>query len=205
MRNSKYKNIIFDLGGVLVNWKPEEIIADIFKKTKIKPLKNWNDFAKSDAWLNLDKGIITRQEAIEELNILYDYDLNDLTVFCKHVHKYLFPLSKGRKIFDLIKSRGYKTYILSNFQDQTFQESKHQYDFLNKVDGAVYSYQVKSIKPEPQIYQTLLTKYNLKPQECIFIDDIPENIIGALNCGMEGIVCKNHAFVLQELKRLGVV
>ena len=105
----------------------------------------------------------------------------------------------------MVKKAKYNTYVLSNFQEETFEQAKSQYCFLKGFDGAVFSYQVKAMKPEPKIYQTLLNNYSLMPHDCLFIDDMQINIDGANNIGIDGIVCKNHDYLFKKLKEFHVI
>ena len=201
--NKKYKNVIFDLGGVLVNWKPNEIILEVFKNKKVAPVNDLREIWKSDIGKNLERGLITQEEAIKKLPERYSKD--DFSYFLKNVHKHLFTLEEGLKIFNTVKSGGHKIYVLSNFQEEHFAKASLKYDFLKQVDGIILSFKVKAIKPEPKIYQALLNNYSLNPEESIFIDDMEENIAGAKVLGIDGIVCKNHDYVLEELKNKGIV
>ena len=201
--NSKYKNVIFDLGGVLVNWKPKETILDVFKNKKIAPIDELIEIWKSGICKDLERGLITQEEAIKKLPERYSKE--DFSYFLKEVYKYLFPLEEGLKIFNAVKSNGHKIYVLSNFQEEHFAKASPNYDFLKQVDGIVLSFKVKAMKPEPEIYQALLNNYSLNPEESIFIDDMEENIAGAKIFGIDGIVCKNHDYVLEELRNKGIV
>jgi epoxide hydrolase-like predicted phosphatase len=200
---NKYKNIIFDLGGVLVNWKPKEIIPDIFKNQECMPAELWESLIGSKIFKDLERGLLTRKQALKILP--KKYDKKQFEHVLKNVHNYLFPLPEGLHIFNKVKEKKYNTYVLSNFQEEIFNKAKYQYDFLDKFDGVILSYKVKAMKPEPQIYQTLLDKYKLTPTESIFIDDLEENILGAKKFGIDGIVCKNHDHVVDELKKRNVL
>lgn len=205
MLAKKYKNIIFDLGGVLINWKPKEFVKDILKNQNLfeKDFQDFKDILDSKVFLDLDKGVISREQAI---NSIHDNIKREQFFYLyKNIDKYMYPLDSGLKIFNLIKNNNYKTYVLSNFSKELFELLSPGYKFLDKFDGQVISYQVKAIKPDPEIYEILLTKFNLKPEESIFIDDVPENITGAKKVGIDGIVCTDHYYVLQELKRLKIL
>ena len=202
-KNCKYKNIIFDMGGVLVNWKPKQIVQDIFKDKECMPFEKWFQLFHSDIFKNLDRGTILQKAYLEMLP--KDYNKGQVEYLFKHLYKHLFPLKRGVEIFNLVKSGGYKIYVLSNFGKEAFEKSSYQYDFLDKFDGDVFSFKVKLIKPEPQIYQTLLENYSLDEEQCLFIDDMPVNIYAGKNLGIDGIICKDHDYLLQELQRLGVV
>ncbi|MCK4650674.1 HAD family phosphatase [Candidatus Babeliales bacterium] len=201
-KNKKYKNIIFDMGGVLVNWNFREIVYEIFKNKKTMPIQHWEEFYYSDIVRDLERGIISRNQATNLLPEKYNKD--HLLYFFNNVHMYLYPLQMGLKIFNKIKKEKYNTYILSNFQKEIFESVKSQYHFLKDFDGAVFSYQVKSMKPEPKIYKTLLDNYALKPKESFFIDDMKINIEGAKKFGIDGIVCKDHNYVFDKLKKLDI-
>lgn len=200
---SKYKNVIFDLGGVLVNWNPKQIIADIFKDKECMPLELWKEFFQLDLWQGIDRGTVMLQELYRV--VPEKYNKKQIKYFYENLHEYLFTLKSGLEIFDHIKSLGYKTYVLSNFGKEMFEKVEPDFNFLNGFDGAIISYKVKAVKPEPEIYKILLDTYSLNPAESIFIDDLQPNIDGAKAMGIDGIVCKNHEYVWQELEIKGVI
>jgi putative hydrolase of the HAD superfamily len=84
-------------------------------------------------------------------------------------------------------------------------ELKELHDFFQCFDGQVYSYQVNAIKPQPQIYQTLLTNYKLQANESVFIDDLEMNVVAAQQLGIDGIICKNPSQVKAELQLRKIV
>lgn len=198
----QYKNIIFDLGAVLVNWQPKEILEDIFKEDNKIALENFNEH-KSKTWADFNKGLLTPNDLANFIGEEYTKTL------LEKLPNYLFPLQEGIEILNVIKEKGYKTYILSNFPKELFESAKivNNYEniFLDKFDGKIISYKVKSIKPEPYIYQALLDKYNLTAEECLFIDDKEENIIGGQNLGIDGIICKNHEQLKKDLIKLSII
>ena len=203
-KDKKYKNIIFDLGAVLVNWQPQKFVKDFKTKNNLALdddclLKIF----KNPIYKNLDKGLLTRVDVLQACSS--ELDKLFLTYVFENFKDHLYPLDQGLKIFEIIKNKNFKTYVLSNFSKEGFEELLPSYDFLDKFDGAVISYKEKQIKPELEIYKTLIEKYNLIPEECLFIDDMPENISAAKKCGIDGIVCKNHDFVMDELKKLKII
>jgi epoxide hydrolase-like predicted phosphatase len=201
----KYRNIIFDLGGVLVFWKPKEIIASVFKD---EPEMPWylEEVAHASEWLELDRGTMTWPQAFESLAKRFPYPelKQQTTKFFAAWPSYLDPLPEGLEILRAVQAKGYNTYILSNMS-QAGYEYVSRHDFLKTVQGCIYSYQVKTVKPDAAIYNILLKTYDLKPEECIFIDDMEINITGAHALGIDGIVCKDHAHVWEELKKIGIL
>ena len=191
------------MGGVLVNWNPKQIVQDIFEGRECMLLEKWYRLLHSDIFKELDRGAVLQKDFLEMLP--QEYDKDQLIYLFKHLYKHLFPLKKGIEILNLVKVAGFKTYILSNFGKEVFEEARYQYGFLDKFDGAIFSFQVKQIKPEPEIYQTLLNNYSLRAEESLFIDDMQINIEAAKKLGIDGIVCKNHTSLFKKLQELEVI
>lgn len=199
--SSKYKNIIFDLGAVLFYFNPYEILHDLFGLTKEQSkyiVKN----ISSSVWLDMDRGLITPEQVAEKL--ADPFGKENMLKFLYAMPERLVPLSQGVEILNMVRKQGYKTYILSNLAEFCYLKVK-DYDFVKQFDGAIYSYQHKCAKPEEQIYRTLLNTYSLKAEECLFIDDLEVNINGSKMLGIDGIVCKDHNYVLDQLKILSVI
>ena len=103
-----------------------------------------------------------------------------------------------------LKDKGYHVYILSNYATYTLEKTEEELTFLKYVDGAVFSCQVKQIKPEPDIYQTLIKRYNLEPQKSVFLDDRKENCEAARKQGIHAIQFESFKQAAVELEKLGV-
>jgi len=207
--NTKYKNIIFDLGGVLINWNPRQLIQEILKdenasKYKVSP-DDLMEMYRSSRWNDFDRGTISKENLIEYFSKTYKINADFFHIFYKKIYKHLFPLSEGLKLLNKIKSKGYKTYVLSNFSQDLFETVSPTYDFLDSFDGAIISYKVKTVKPEPEIYQLLLKNYNLKADECLFLDDKEENILGAKVLGIDGILYKDCDKVCKMFEEKGIL
>ena len=102
-----------------------------------------------------------------------------------------------------LQSRGYKVYLLSNYPENYFELHTHnQLDFASIVDGKIISGMVKMVKPDADIYQCLFDTYNLKPEECVFLDDRPENIEGGEKLGMRGIVFESYEDAKAKLEKM---
>lgn len=205
----KYRNIIFDLGRVLIEWDPVQLIKEVFTHEKNVPttfVEDVLDATKTQLWLEYDKDIRTTDYIIEQLCIQNpQLHKQHFTTFMREHKKYMNIIPAGLHIFNLIKQQGYRIYILSNMPMAVFNTLAAKYDFFKQVDGMIISGDVKQVKPEPEIYQTLLTKYQLKPEECLFLDDKVENIEAGKALGIDGIVCLDHAVVLQQLQDVHVI
>lgn len=200
--HSKYRNIIFDLGGVLIDWQPKRIIDKVFKHFKTKPY-HIAQVIETKAWQQYDRGIFTREDVAQ--NLSKSFDKNHIINFISNIIHHLPPHKEGLNILKLIKKRSYKTYVLSNFPQIEFEYIEQKYDFFKKFDGKIVSYHVNAIKPESEIYHALLNTYLLDPKECLFIDDRKENLEAGKALEIDGILCKDHTHALKTLKQLKVI
>lgn len=188
------KNIIFDIGNVLASFRWKDLFKElgftgeafdrIAAATVLHPTM-WNEFDRS---LMSDEEIIAKcieraPEYEKEIRQLFD-----TTAGLVEEYAYSYEWIKG------LKEQGYKVYLLSNYGKTSFEAArdKGRLSFLPLVDGAVISYEVKMVKPEQGIYEALLIKYDLKAEECVFLDDKPENIEAAEKLGFHGIVVENY-------------
>ncbi|UCD02110.1 MAG: HAD family phosphatase [Promethearchaeota archaeon] len=197
------KNIIFDLGNVLLDFKPEKFLLKYSKD------ENYiGDFIfkviKSKIWLNLDRGIISLERAKDKFIQKFPEERDFLVTFFEHWMEMLTPIEENVKILYDLKSNGYSIYILSNFIEEAFHFVKNQYKFLSLFDGKIISGKVRVIKPEINIYQRLIDKYNLLPDECVFIDDIQSFLTPAKKLNMKTILFLPNTDLRSELRDFGV-
>ena len=104
-----------------------------------------------------------------------------------------------------MKAKGLHVYILSNYGKWTYEHTAEALSFLSDVDGQVFSFEVHQIKPEPEIYRTLLDKFNLVADECVFLDDRRENIEAAETQGIHTVLFTTYQDALEKLKTYGVM
>jgi putative hydrolase of the HAD superfamily len=201
LQHEKYKNIIFDLGAVLFYFNPYENLHDLFglnKEQAAAIVKN----ISGPVWLDMDRGVLTPEQVACKLEDQFNKD--DMMKFLNAMPERLVPIELGVRILNQVRQKGYKTYVLSNLAEFCYLKVK-DYDFVKRFDGAIYSYQHGCAKPEAQIYKTLLSTYSLKAEECLFIDDLEVNINSSKSLGIDGIVCKDHDYVLDQLKLLKIL
>lgn len=116
------------------------------------------------------------------------------------------PIERGVNLVRFCKKRGYNVYVLSNMDLETMQELQKTYpDIFKLFDGIVYSAGIGHLKPEPPIYEYLLSTYNLKPQDCIFIDDQKENVLAARTLGIRSFLCTPNFLRKAHKKILALV
>lgn len=185
------KNIIFDIGKVLVSYEPDIMMKDLGFDDDIIGRVNKALF-ENELWEQSDQGLFSPSEILQKA-IDNDTDIKDYIVKAwENVGK---SIARYDYVYDWIntyKDNGYNVYILSNYSKHTLEHTKEQLSFLSLMDGVVFSYECKLMKPMEEIYNLLLEKYDFVPEECIFIDDRPVNIEGAKKCGINGIVFKDY-------------
>ena len=168
------KNIIFDLGNVIIKGTHSSIIKRYAKNEEEKIFIE-EKFLKSPEWKLLETGMISNDEAIIEIQKRNDkafYNLIETTL-----HEWYKNLQVNESIVDIakkLKSQDYKIYVLSNMAEATYLHIK-EIDFFGLCDGIVISAYEKIKKPDEKIFKTLLERYNLKAEECLFIDDDDTN------------------------------
>ena len=195
------KNIIFDVGKVLVSFEPEEYMKSLRLDRDAIDAINGAMF-KNKNWDLMDQGILGQKEALEkfiegapkyeaQIRILYD-TMGETVELYPYATEWLKEL----------KNQGYHLYILSNYSEQMMKQTKEKLKFLSMVDGAVFSYECKLMKPSARMYEYLCQKYHLNCSECIFVDDRPENVEGAERSGILGMQFTDYATGKQKLTEM---
>lgn len=178
------KNIIFDMGGVLIDYAPEKIAYKYFdKETADIALK---ELFRNQIWSDHDRGIITPEETMEVIkDKIPAHALGEIEKMVYNYYPYMPPFEKMYDVVKTLKENGYGIYLLSNAA-KDFYDNKKDIPALALFDGYLISADYKLLKPEKEIYYALFERFNLKPEECYFIDDVQKNIDGARAVGMDG-------------------
>jgi len=224
--NSQYKAIIFDIGGVLHTEPYQRAQVMVFLEKMYVSFLSGKPFSMmmnarqeiqaitgiDEIWDKVCKGVSEEQVAAELLEHakqtlgkeeLDSLTKEDLLKFLEYTRYYTRPIAKGMEMLREAKVKGYKTYLLSNIGKEDYEyilQRKDLAEIVDLTDAQVLSYQVGHVKPEPGIYKNLLKTYDLKPEECLFIDNKQVMIDGAKAVGIDGIVCVNHDKVIKQLK-----
>ena len=115
------------------------------------------------------------------------------------IGKVLISFEWAGPLIDSIRERGYKVYFLSNMSEHAIGSNPDAFDFTERMDGGIYSCHVHMIKPDEGIYRKLFEKYDLKPEECLFIDDTPVNIAAAKRLGMKAILYESPEQIRRDI------
>ena len=201
------KNIIFDIGGVVIIKSKFDLISRYIVK---KIFTNYNrikeETIKEDLkhiWTLWRVGKITEDKFFE---VAKEKTKIKLPIF--YLKKKFYSAHKeNKKIILLIKKlkQKYNTYALTNHAKEWFEVQSEELRFNDLFDGVVTSFEERIPKPDIKIYQNLLQKYNLNPKECIFIDDQKENLTPAKKLGMKTIHYKDFSQLTREMRKHGVI
>lgn len=192
------KNIVFDISNVLAPFRFKEFLAEKgFDEAMIKRIIKAS--AMTPYWTEYEKGKLTYEEAIEAF-LSVDPDIRE------ELHKAYDSCSgiMGRYDYteewiDALKDAGYKLYCITNFTPAGYEQCYDCISFIERFDGCIFSFREGIAKPDPEIYMTLLRRYDLKAEECVFIDDTEENVLSAENLGFAGIVFTGYEDAIARL------
>jgi putative hydrolase of the HAD superfamily len=193
------KNIVFDLGNVLLDFDPDSYLEYFAYNEKIKSRLKAEIF-ETEEWLQLDRGTITESEAVEIWQQRNPDLKTEIADIMSNWEKILTIKEDSLEILKSLAAENYNLYILSNFHQKAFKYVSGKYNFFNYFDGRVISADIGLIKPSSEIYDYLLDKFNLKAAETIFIDDSRENIKAALKKGLRVIHFTDAGSLQEELK-----
>ncbi len=180
------KNVVFDIGMVLVDFNWRGVMANLgFTEEETEKV---GGVILSELWNELDRGVMPEEEVTGMMkNEIPGYE-EKFDLFWKYLYDTIEIFPYAVEWVKSMKDRGFNTYLLSNFPQGFYRNSEENYfDFMPYIDGKIISSHVKYIKPEAEIYRTLLETYDLKAQECVFFDDRADNVEGAKAVGIHGI------------------
>lgn len=194
-------NVVFDIGNVLAGFEweafyrgfgySEEILQKLAKAT-----------VKSPFWNEMDRGRLQTEEILDcfiQNDPSIEKEIREVFQNVKQmITRYDYAIPWIREV----KEKGCRVYVISNFAEKPYQDCSEALDFLSETDGAVLSYQEQVIKPSPEIYRLLCSRYGLKPEECVFIDDMPVNVEAAIEQGMRGILFRSLEQAKKELNEM---
>lgn len=184
------KNIVFDIGNVLAGFIWQDFYHSFGYSDEIFE-KLADATVRSTFWNEMDRGKLTDEELLEGF-VKNDPSIEkELREVFQNVNGMIKKYDYAIPWIKELKERGFHVYVISNFAHKAHEECIDALDFLSEVDGGILSYQVQLIKPSPEIYRLLCSRYGLKAEECVFIDDLPKNVEAARKEGMQGIVFEN--------------
>ncbi len=198
------RNIVFDMGNVLIHWRP-----DIFVKRMEIPEEDCPQLLRevfgSVEWIQLDRGVITWEQATEKMCRRLPERLHAVAreLTQKWWDNHLLPVEGMAQLVREIKSLGYGVYLLSNAKSD-LPEYFDRIPGSECFDGRIVSADWKLLKPQPELYHVLLREYGLKAEECFFVDDLNINIEAAVLVGMSGTMFRDADWLRRDLIQAGI-
>ncbi len=194
------KNIVFDMGNVMLRFDRDYFLDAVGVKGEDRKLLLNNVYVSLE-WARMDRGSMTEAEAAASMCQRLPERLHE------KVHRLvdqwdrpILPVEGTAELIAELKALGYQLYLLSN-------ASYRQHEYWPRIpgseyfDGALVSADEKLVKPQPEIYRLLFSRFSLRPEECFFIDDSPQNVEGAFYCGMPGAVFNDGVPALRKALR----
>ena len=198
------RNILFDMGNVLIRFDRDLFITRLGVAEEDKPLLMREVFLSIE-WVQMDRGSIGEAQAAQQICKRLPPHLHDAaTKLIAMWDRPILPIEGMYELVEDLKKAGYGIYLLSN-------ASVRQHEYWPRIpahvffDGTIISADEGVMKPNADYYLRALNRFNLIADECFFVDDVPSNVEGAAYCGIHGAVFHGDAALLrQQLKNAGV-
>lgn len=196
--------VIFDVGNVLVAFEWKKYLDAFQFPPEVREAVAAATFS-SPQWDEMDKSLLPDQEYLRsfiqnapqyqrEIRLVYE-NCSD----CIHTYDYAVSFVKR------FKEKGFRLYILSNYSRYLFHETEHKMPFRAYMDGELFSFQTGQIKPEPEIYHSLLDRYNIDPHRALFLDDRPENLDTASQMHIHPLQFTSYGETMEKLHGAGIL
>jgi len=205
MMSKSIDTIIFDLGGVLIDWNPRYVYRKIFKTEEEVEwfLKNvttseWNE--------NQDAGYPLHKATAELISKHPEWEPEIKAYYGRWLEMLGDSIHETVEILEGLKKTGrYRLYALTNWSAETFPHALERFEFFKLFDGVLVSGEEKMRKPFPEFYQRLLKKFNIEPSAALFIDDSSRNVKAAQEVGINSIVFQSPGKLRQDLRTLNIM
>ena len=198
--NLNIKNVIFDLGGVLIDWNPDKVYKDVFNNDSEKMIHFYTKICTQDWNENQDAGYPMAKATEERVELFPEYE-KEIRMFYGRWDDMLGDQIQGTVdiLKELSDDPNYKVVALTNWSHETFPKAIAKFSFLQWFEGILVSGEEKTRKPFPEIYELTLSKFNLKAGESLFIDDNLRNIEAAKKFGIHSIHFQSPEQLNKEL------
>lgn len=196
------KNVIFDIGMVLINFRYREYMEDLgFSKEQQEIF--CRKIIENSLWGDLDLGMRTEEDVIRDMKSRVAEYPDEADAFFDRINDIVETFPYALPWITELKQEGYRVYLLSNYPKSLFAlHAREKFTFTDAVDGRIVSGYVRLVKPDPEIYRLLCMTYDLKPEECVFLDDRADNVKTAAALGFHTIRFQNYEQAKAELEKL---
>jgi HAD superfamily hydrolase (TIGR01509 family) len=180
------RNVVFDVGGVLLEWNPPRVIAALFPDPATQAVIRERMFEHAD-WLEFDRGTLSEAAAIEHFAARCGRTTEETRLLIHATRESLTPIEGTIRLVEELAAAGIHLYLLSNMPVSTFDYLIKHHRFFGHFKHLVISGAILLVKPEPAIYQHLVEQTGIEPAESVFVDDLLKNVIAARECGFHAI------------------
>lgn len=184
---NKFDTIIFDLGGVLIDWNPEYVFREVFDDEQ-EMRYFFAEICTHDWNIQQDAGRLLAEATEERVALFPAYEPQIRAFYGRWKEMLGGPIHETVEILETLhQQKDHQLLALTNWSHETFPTALELYPFLQLFEGILVSGVEKLIKPDPRIYQLILERYDVNPTRALFIDDNAKNVEGAKNVGIEAV------------------
>jgi putative hydrolase of the HAD superfamily len=193
--------VIFDLGGVVIEWSPDRILHGFYANPEVRAVMQAEMFRHPD-WLELDRGTLEEPELVERLATRTGRPADEIERLFEAVRASLHAKQDTVALLDRLFARGVPLYCLSNMPTNTFEHLRARHNFWGVFQGIVISGGIKLMKPEREIFEFLLERYGLAANDTVFVDDNEPNVLAARALGLHTVWFKDAQQCERELEQI---
>lgn len=193
--------IIFDIGNVLLDFDYMKEFRKLFGDDMAEAIANIS-IRKPEVWVEMDRGVLSYDEAVNLIVQSAPQWEKEIRLAVQELYNNVDSFPYAADWVKHLKEKGYKIYILSNYGEKPFADSKIHMPFLQYVDGQLISYEIREVKPNAAIYQAICDRFAIEPSNAVFIDDSAANIAGAKAFGLNTILFTDYQDAVKQLQAL---
>lgn len=200
------KNVLFDFSNVISVFAWDKYAVKVTGDRKKADYLLDMTLFNQDVWPDYDAGYIDEEEALKRFKAVTAPEWHGyIDEFIRGIDCCFYPLDGMYELVEELKANGIKCYVISNFPKDPFERVSRDFPTLKLMDGILVSYVDHLMKPEAPIFNEACRRWGLKPEECVFTDDMDYNVAGAEAVGMHGHVFKGADYFRRYLRKLGAL
>lgn len=197
-------DVVFDLGGVVLTWRPSEIIASVYDSPAEQDLVLHEVLGHPDR-IDLDRGVLDHPRAARRAAARTGLSAESFDALLAAVTRALVPVPEALALVDEVRAIRSRVFALSNLHSASLARLRSTFDVFDHFDDAVVSCEVGLCKPESAIYETALARFGLEPGGTVFVDDVTANLDEAAHLGITPLLFESVESCRSELRCMGCI
>ncbi|MEL7517645.1 MAG: HAD family phosphatase [Pseudomonadota bacterium] len=198
------RNVVFDVGNVLVPWDPAGIERTAFGEARVEAEGFVPPLRGNPIWIAVNRGELSLKEAKAVYVSHHGFAPGDIDALWEALYASFPLITDTRVMMDELKAAGYRLFAITDNVHEIVAQLKRDYDFFDLFEAAAVSAELGFLKPDPRIYRWLLETGGIEANNSVFLDDVQRNVDGAKAVGMEAYLFTNAAKAREDLRTLGV-